>query len=191
MNQARKKILAAAERIYQRDGVAALSLRSVASDVGVTPMAIYRHYKDKDALVQALVDAGFARWEEYLAEAVRARSPLRVIERALLAYADFALAEPRAFELMFLTRRPDIPRAPGSLERSPSKSAEALIAAVGQAIESGLLVRDDPGEVLLLLWATVHGLVALHFTGRFGHDDAVFRQMHARATKRLLESLKP
>src|SRR5262245_40630835 len=190
MNRARDRILAAAERIYQREGLGGLTLRSVASAVGVTPMAIYRHFKDKDALVQALVDSGFQRWEQYLADAVRTRSPMKALERVLLAYAEFALAEPRAFELMFLTRRAAIPEAPASLSHSPSPSFEVLIAAVREAMETGQLVREDPAELLLFCWATAHGLAALHFSGRFAHDDEVFRRLYARAVKRLLESLK-
>jgi len=85
MNPARDRILAAAERIYQREGPSGLTLRSVASAVGVTPMAIYRHFRDKDALVQALVDAGFERWEQYLARAVDTRSPMKALERVLMA----------------------------------------------------------------------------------------------------------
>src|ERR1051325_2997232 len=146
MNQARDRILAAAERIYQREGPNGLTLRSVASAVGVTPMAIYRHFKDKDALVQALVDAGFERWEQYLARAVDTRSPIKARERVLMAYADFSLAEPRAFELMFLTPRPTIPAAPASLLNSPSPSFEALIAAVREAMVTGELAGDDPAE---------------------------------------------
>lgn len=191
MNQARDRILAAAERIYQREGLPGLTLRSVASDVGVTPMAIYRHFKDKDALVQMLVDSGFERWERYLADAVRTRSPIKALERVLVAYADFLLAEPRAFELMFLTRRPAIPKAPDSLAHSPSPSFEALISALREAMQTGQLARDDPAEVMLFCWATAHGLAALHFSGRFGHDEKLFRRVYMRAVKRLIESLKP
>lgn len=189
MKPARDRILASAERLHRKEGLAALSLRAVARDVGVTPMAIYRYFKDKDALIEALAEAAFEKWEVVLAEAVRARTPLKVLERTLLAYAEFALAEPHAFELMLLIPRPAIPTAPASLKRSPSNSFEVVIAAVRDAMESGTLVRDDPAEVILLCWAMAHGLIALHSTGRFGHDDSVFRAVYAREVKRLLKLL--
>jgi AcrR family transcriptional regulator len=186
MKSARDRILSAADRIHRTRGVSELSLRAVAREVGVTPMAIYRHFTDKDALLMALVEAGFAKLEAYLAGAVRARTPLKAIERCLLAYANFALAEPNAFELMFLIRRPDIPAAPDSLRTSPSPSIEALIAAVREVMEAGNGSGNDPGEVILMCWATSHGLITLHFTGRFGHDDARFRTIYGRVVKRLL-----
>jgi AcrR family transcriptional regulator len=189
MNAARERILAAAQRIHRAQGLGALSLRAVARDVGITPMAIYRHFQDKDALVMALVEAGFAKLEGYFAEAIRTRSPRKAIERALIAYAEFALAEPNMFELMFLVRRPSVPDAPASLRSSPSPSFEALIAAVREVLQDGSRATDDAGEVMLMCWATIHGLVTLHFTGRFGHDDARFWVIYRRAVKRLLAML--
>jgi AcrR family transcriptional regulator len=190
MLTARDRILVSAERIYRKEGLAGLSLRAVARDVGITPMAIYRHFRDKDALVEALVASGFAAWEVKLAVAVRTRTPLKVIERSLLAYGDFALEEPRRFELMFLTPRRAIPTAPASLASSPSPSATKLIKAVQRAIEAGDIAKGNPAGTLLLCWSAMHGMVALHFTGRFGNDNAVFRSQYSQLVRRLLTLLR-
>jgi hypothetical protein len=112
------------------------------------------------------------------------------MERALLAYGEFALEEPRRFELMFLTRRRAIPAAPASLASSPSPSATKLIEAVHRAMESGDIAKEDPAGTLLLCWSAMHGMVALHFTGRFGHDDAVFRSQYRAMVRRLLSLLR-
>jgi AcrR family transcriptional regulator len=189
MKPARERILTAARQIHRTQGLGALSLRAVAKEAGITPMAIYRHFRDKDALLFALVEEGFASLEVRFAEAVSAKTPLKAIERVLMAYAEFALEEPRAFELMFMVRRPNVPEAPASLRRSPSPSAEALIAAVREAMTAGELPGGDPGETILMAWSTVHGLIALHQTGRFGYDDNAFRTIYRRAVKRLLAML--
>ena len=189
MKPARERILAAARRIHRTQGAAAISLRPVAREAGVTPMAIYRHFKDKDALLMALVAEGFAQLEARFAKAVNVPTPLKAVERILMAYGEFALAEPHAFELMFLIRRPAVPEAPESLRISPSPSFEAAISAVREAMEAGDLAPGDPGEVILTAWATVHGLIALHFTGRFGGDAKVFRAIYRRTVKRILVML--
>ncbi|MFF8642325.1 TetR/AcrR family transcriptional regulator [Streptomyces sp. NPDC015345] len=44
-------IVATARRILQEEGVAALSMRRVAKEVGTTPMALYHHVRDKDELL--------------------------------------------------------------------------------------------------------------------------------------------
>lgn len=185
----RGRILAAAERLLRAEGIAALSTRRVASEMGVTAMAMYRHFRDKDALVQALVEAGFARWETRLAEAVVAPNPRDKIVNAMAAYRDFALAEPRYFELMFLVPRPGIPLVPESLRATPSPSFAAVIAAVHTCMANGEFVPADPSQTILMVWSLAHGLLALHFTGRFGFDEPLFRRRYDDAVRLLLDRL--
>jgi AcrR family transcriptional regulator len=181
----RQRILTVAHRALRKHGSAALSLRQVAGKVGVTPMAIYRHFKDKDDLLEALVADGFARWETYLAEAVRADAPWARVERALLAYAEFAVAEPRLFELMFMVPRPRAPIAPQSLSATSSPSFGVVIASFSEALGT-----RDVADSLLLGWAAAHGLICLHFSGRFGYEDERFRTEYARVVRRLLTLLQ-
>jgi AcrR family transcriptional regulator len=185
----RGRILAAAERLLRSEGVAGVSTRRVASAVGVTAMAMYRHFRSKDALVQALVDTGFARWEMRLAEAVDTPNPRDKIVNAIAAYRDFALAEPRYFELMFLVPRPGLPLAPESLRATPSPSFAAVIAAVHACMANGEFVPADPSQTILMVWALAHGLLALHFTGRFGFDEPLFRRRYDDAVRLMLDRL--
>ena len=183
------RILKAAERLLRTEGIQALSTRRVASEMGVTAMAMYRHFRGKDALVQALIAAGFERWEARLAEAVTAPEPRARIDNALRAYREFALDEPRYFELMFLLPRPGVPLAPDSLRSTPSPSFGGVIAAVQQCMAAGELAPGDPGQTILTLWALAHGLVALHFTGRFGFDASLFRRRYDESVSLLLTCL--
>jgi AcrR family transcriptional regulator len=152
-------------------------------------MAMYRHFRDKDALVQALIASGFDRWEARLAEAVRATEARQRIANALQVYRDFALEEPRYFELMFLVPRPGLPLARESLRATPSPSFAAVIASVQECMANGDLVPGDPGQTILMMWSLAHGMMALHFTGRFGFDDTLFRRRYDEATSLLLARL--
>jgi AcrR family transcriptional regulator len=183
------RVLAVAERLLRTEGIGAVSTRRIAGELGVTPMALYRHFRGKDALVNALVAVGFARWEILLAEAVRAPTPLGQIKAALRAYREFALAEPRFFELMFLVPRPEVPRAPDSLRATTSPAFSAVIAAVKACTRSRALRAADAEQVPLALWALAHGLIALHFSGRFGSDEGIFRRTYDRTTTLLLSEL--
>jgi len=177
----RERILKAAHAALRRKGAAELSLRQVATEVGVTPMAIYRHFRDKDHLLDALVADGFAQWEQYLAAAVQADTPWQRIERAFLAYADFAVAERRMFELMFMVPRSRIPAAPASLSTTSSPSFGAVVASI-----AAVLGPVDFSDTLLLGWAAAHGVICLHFSGRFGFDNERFRVEYGRVVKRYL-----
>jgi len=62
----RPLVLAAAVALVDRDGLAALTMRRLATDLGVEPMAIYRYTAGKEALVDGLVEAFFAEVNDRL-----------------------------------------------------------------------------------------------------------------------------
>src|SRR5436853_597228 len=98
-----RKIAAAARRLLDREGAEAVTMRRVAGATGITAMAIYRHYPDRAALLNALADEGFVELAETFR---RARMPARIEARLFRMadlYLDHALAHPRLFELMFLS----------------------------------------------------------------------------------------
>ena len=182
----RERILRAAQRIYEKEGLAGLSMRRVSARVRLTPMALYRHFDDKDALLKALVDEGFARFETHVARAADQPSPLDRLRALLREYVEFALENPRTFELMFLIPRSGIPAAPASLARSPSPAFTRIIASVEEAMRDGMLAPDDPGQTLLLAWSATHGLLALHFSGRFQFNHTAFRAVASEQIDRLI-----
>jgi AcrR family transcriptional regulator len=52
----RDAVVAAARVIVARDGIDALTMRAVATELGSSPMAVYRHVQDKDQLLVLLLD---------------------------------------------------------------------------------------------------------------------------------------
>jgi AcrR family transcriptional regulator len=190
----RERILGAAERVHQQEGLDAVSMRRIADEVGLTAMALYRHFRDKDALLDALVDAALARWEAYLSGVAAAASPVERIRGALSAYVGFALGEPHAFQLTYLVARPNAPSGaaavdPPAQRMTASPAYRAIVAAAREGMDRGDLRPGDPEETMLLAWSAVHGLVVLHRAGRFGFDDARFRGVAGRAIGSLLQSM--
>jgi AcrR family transcriptional regulator len=56
-----EEVVAAAIAIADREGLAALTMQAVAKEVGFTTMALYRYFPNKDALIDAIVDAAMGR----------------------------------------------------------------------------------------------------------------------------------
>src|SRR6185312_12480724 len=90
----REKILAAARKAFERHGLEGLSLRDVAAKVGITPMAIYRHFESKEALVDALVLDALDEWSACVAALPEAKGITKV-EQIGEALLDFAMRAPR------------------------------------------------------------------------------------------------
>jgi AcrR family transcriptional regulator len=89
MKLSRERIVDAALAVVEREGWDALSMRRLAQELDVWPMAVYRYFQDKDALVEGLVDAA--------AESVELparRGSWRTRMRALLGGAREALRRP-------------------------------------------------------------------------------------------------
>jgi AcrR family transcriptional regulator len=59
----RERIVAAATDVADQEGLGQLSMRRVAVELDVATMSLYRHVRDKDDLITAMVDAAFAEWQ--------------------------------------------------------------------------------------------------------------------------------
>ncbi|MYU54319.1 MULTISPECIES: TetR/AcrR family transcriptional regulator C-terminal domain-containing protein [Streptomyces] len=56
------RIVTSAIAVADAEGLAAVSMRRVAADLGVATMSLYRHVADKDDLLMRMMDAAFSRW---------------------------------------------------------------------------------------------------------------------------------
>src|SRR5690349_13286451 len=116
MTPLRDRILEAARAINAADGEEALTMRRLAGRLGVTAPAIYHHFADRDAILEAISDEGFDRLVARLEQLSARRAPVRRCTDVLAAYREFALDEPRVFAVMFLAARPRARRFPEDFE---------------------------------------------------------------------------
>ena len=183
------QIFAAAKRAFDAGGLAAVSIRGVAKEVGITPMAIYRHYESADALTDALVMHGLARWEARV-RAIKGRTPLERIERVSTVFLDFALEEPRNFEAAFMLQGQTARRYPDDFVAGRSPAGVMIVADVEQAIRDGDIAGAPPVEIWMTLWGLGQGLVSLHRAGRFAGGDKEFQAMASRMLNRTLDTFR-
>ncbi|MHC5065593.1 MAG: TetR/AcrR family transcriptional regulator [Planctomycetota bacterium] len=190
MADTRKQILAAAREIFEAEGKDAVSMRKVASEVGISAMAIYRHFADKQALLSAIVEAGFASLEKHMLEGCKGLQGEKAILGLMGGYVRFALAMPQYYDSMFLEAREDQRRYPDDFRARGSKAFNVLLDEVQQAMDKQAFRADDPLEVALSIWAYGHGLVSLYRTGRFGDHPRRFRALSGRSLQRLVDGLQ-
>jgi AcrR family transcriptional regulator len=183
------RIAAAARRLLEREGAEAVTMRRVADAVGITAMAIYRHYPDRDALLDALVNQAF----EELAGALRRKRLPAELEARLFAladvYLDYALAKPRLFELMFLKPRRGARRFPRDFKAGRSPTGNLIAAVVKDGMDRGILREDDHWEVSFELGALVDGLIMLYLGGRLEGGRPRLRALLRRSLRRYLHGI--
>ena len=184
------RIATAARRLLDKEGTEAVTMRRVAQAIGVTPMAIYRHYPDRVSLLNALADEGF----EELAVRIAGKKFFGSIEERLTKmmeiYLDHALEKPRLFELMFLKPREGARSYPRDFKAGRSPTANLLIEMVQRGIDSGYFRHDDKWEIVFEMGALSHGLIMLYLGGRMGMPPAYFRALYRRSFKRHLRGIR-
>jgi AcrR family transcriptional regulator len=185
----RTRIIRASRRLFDEKGLEELSLRSVARRVGITPMAIYRHFDSKEALVDALVLDGLAQWSARV-DALPQAEGLAKIEQISEAFLDFALEEPRGFEAAFLIHSRKARRYPDDFVAGRSPAGTIQLKAIKQAMADGVLEADSAIEIMMTNAALGQGLVTLYRAGRIAGGEADFRKLYRRATRRLMNSFK-
>ncbi len=185
----RQRVFDAARDLFDREGIEGLSMRKIAATVGLTPMALYRHFADKDALIGALTEDGLLAWDRRLAQ-VQADAPLDLLRGSMDAFIDFALQEPRRFEAAFILSSRAARKFPEDFAQRRSAPVNRLIDQVEAARAQGLIGEASTLDLLMTVWALAQGLVGLYRAGRFS-SEAVFRDFSARAIGRCLASFAP
>ena len=135
-------------------------MRVVAEGAGITAAAIYKHFRDKSALVAHVVHVSFETFERSLFEAI-APLPVGSFERLAAlgdAYIRFAMEHEEEFKVLFmplLGGRKKLSEVPGE------GGYRILRQCVVEATATGSIRDDDPDLISFYLWSRVHGIVML------------------------------
>lgn len=184
----RDRILAAAKSVLESAGIAGLTIRKVAQRAGLSPMALYRHFAGKDALLDALMEDGLGAWEKAV-RGIRARDSLEWLEALGEAYLEFALTQPHRFDAAFFLPAPAARRFPDDFAAGRSPAIAMVMARIDQAKSEGRL-RDKPTlESALALAAFGQGFVSMHRANRFA-SERQFKALYRAAQRQFLDGLK-
>jgi AcrR family transcriptional regulator len=157
----RNVLLEASEQLLEKTGVAALSLREVAKQAGVSHAAPYRHFKGKAALMSGLAQSGFGRLRSVIRMAADKvpYDPEQKLVEAGAAYVHMALRHPELMQLMFSA----VPGHEVDLELKQASMAtiEPLVDIINTGIEAGVFRDRDAHELALAAWTSMHGLAML------------------------------
>lgn len=160
----RAALVEAGLKALETQDASELSLRQLAREVGVSATAVYRHFPDKAALLQALGEAGItqmAAWQKEAAEGTTDRDTFAATGRA---YVHWALAHPALFRLVFGQCH-----TAGQAIFGDNEAAHMLRG------HAQALTGSETGTQRLMLqaWALVHGLAMLMLDGHIPKDEAM------------------
>jgi AcrR family transcriptional regulator len=162
----RRALLDEALATIAADGPDGLTLREIGARLGVSRTALYRHFADKEALLEAVATEGFRTLREQLLAAWQAGGQAPAGFDAMgAAYIHFAVANPAHYRVMFGRRIYPRPHPP-ELATEAAGALHALVDALIALQRDGLARRDDPATMARFVWAMVHGVAMLAINGQ-------------------------
>ena len=157
MSRRQQEIIDAAMAIADEGGLDAVSMRTVAEHVGVTPMALYRHFNSKLALLDSMVerlvtsllpDRSAGTWDERL---------------TALAHAYRGLAQRHPWSAQLLFSRPSV-----------TPDAVRVTEFIYAALREAGVPEPHVGRLERLVTTFVIGYAASEVLGRFAHRSPDF-----------------
>lgn len=168
----RNALLETSLALVAEQGVERFSLREAARAVGVSPAAAYRHFEDKDALLDALAHDAFGRLAQAMERAIarvpgEPGTPARAAAAFMAvghAYVEFAVQHPSYFRVMF---------GPWCAHEDPSEEFarkggdpyQILMDTLDALVATGVIEAEARAGAEIAAWAAVHGLAALIVAG--------------------------
>ena len=192
----RRALLDEAVRTIQKDGVEALTLRTIGVRLGVSRTALYRHFADKRALLSAVATEGFRLLRERLVEAWGSGG-ISGFDAMGVAYIRFAMGNPSHYRVMFggAPAPAILDTAPpeDELTRQGTAACNPQVTAIVALQKEGAVLKDDPVQLARFIWAGVHGISMLIIDGQFHHlksqiDDLIHfavERLHTGVAKRV------
>ncbi len=99
----RDRLVETGRDLFLEVGPSGFSLREVARRTGITAAAVYRHFDDREALLQAVCAEGFRVFGSYLLASLAKDKPLERLRAAGRQYLRFALERPRDYHVIFMS----------------------------------------------------------------------------------------
>jgi AcrR family transcriptional regulator len=152
----RDALVQAALAEAEQGGPEAISIKALAKQLGVSQPAPYRHFADREALLEAVTAEAFRQFNAVLRESVGKSSKRSKLSRLAQAALDFGLRRNGIYRLMFASRTMACSPRDSELHNAAMESFGLLLDAL-EAPAVGLLRERQA----LKIWAAMHGVVML------------------------------
>jgi len=161
----RTKIMDGARTLFREKGYSNVTMRAIGRKVGCSAAAIYRHFRNKREIMQALRHEGFVKMLEAVRQEMTSPDHRRRLVEFGRGYVRFALENPEAFALMYNLAGQGPEEDPDAGEE-PVEGFAFFRDTVREAVERGGLEHADPDTLVFTIWSAMHGLACLINCGR-------------------------
>ena len=150
-----------------KEDVEKLTLKVLSDATGTSRSAIYKHFKNKDALIEIIIEKGFDKFDAETTPYLHDKNKA-LIDRFYLTgklYVEFAKNNPNLYRLLFGKKYAHIREELLSIKDEDCSGFAALQNTVEDGQKQGILKKEDSYRQAIVIWATMHGLSSLIIDG--------------------------
>ena len=179
----RAEIIEAALNIVRTDGYEALTSRALGTYLASSARPIFTVFKNMEEVQQVMIEAAKNLYKEYVNKGLTAEHPFKGVGTQ---YILFSVNEPKLFQLLFMTERPQIPDLSGVLTLIEESYEEILSSLQGDYGISELLAE----KLYHHLWIYTHGIATLCATRMCSFTGAEISSMITEVFTSILKNIK-
>lgn len=157
----RATILDAAMQLYIENGLESVTIRNIAERIEFSPATIYLYYTDKEDIFYGLYTLAFGRFIAALEAQPKTDDPWDVLYAGCKLYVDWALENPKLYDLMFVQEMPMNVIIGQHCKDLGTECFAILVSRVQACIEQGQLRIKDVQLASFMTWNMLHGIVSL------------------------------
>lgn len=158
------KLVSAAISLLKEEGIQGFNLRKLGKSIGVSPMAAYRHFKNKEDLLQNIAAQGFEQLTQQLLEVKFENLQEKLVEQGV-SFVRFANDNPQHYQLMFSSSEL------GEWSDALSQISQIALSVMSETVAELIKQESkqdtlDAMQITLICWSNVHGVAEFFSTGK-------------------------
>ena len=173
-----------------KEDVEKLTLKVLSDATGTSRSAIYKHFKNKDALIETIVEKGFDKFDAETTPHLKDESKT-LIDRFYLTgklYVNFAKNNPNLYRLLFGKKYAHIREELLSIKDEDCSGFAALQKTVEDGQKQGVLKKENSYRQAIVIWVTMHGLSSLIIDG-FMDVEEIYENVYNTLFETLLTGM--
>ncbi len=180
-------------KFIEQNDVDKLTLKVLSDATGTSRSAIYKHFRSKDKLMEAIIISGFNKFDHMLAPILKDKNEPLVdrFYKAGFEYIKFAKTHPNLYRLLFGHKYYKLREDLISINDENCSGFGALKVAVIEGQDAGLLKKESAMTRTILIWSALHGLSSLIIDGFMDIDkdiDTIYEELFNSMLESTLDS---
>lgn len=164
MNDTKQRLMNVTRQMIDNGGIDTVSMREIGKKMQLSRSAVYRHFKNKEDLLAAIVVENFEVLRKSISNLIKETDdPVKIVESILNNYYDFGLKNRDHYRLMF-GREWNKEQYP-VVYAAAFKTFDTVVTFLAKAQEQKCIIGKPTKELTAMVYAFIHGLIELKFAG--------------------------